>query len=240
MLHLTIGDYLVQIGSTRTTANHSPDDRVLMMLFSAADKLDSETSQESFVHRYGFRYDALKGDGNDPSQAGIDRGLFTSGSLCGHDIPRQHAAEVHQVARHPSNPFSLADNANYIVTEQDLLDLEYVCGPGSSLPAWLSVWPGLAQPILGGGVAPLPVDPIKPVTKPGLTEATDTFDPTIAADAHCALVWPALRRNILAHHGVVGVLIREEIFAAFLPLAIAAAQVGLIGPDGKIQGGVDE
>jgi hypothetical protein len=84
--------------------------------------------------------------------------------------------------------------------------------------------PGAPAPTVGGSASL----PLELIVQPDLGAATK------AAQYHFQQTWPALRAAILAVHGVAAPSIRNAVYQAFAPALVAAAEVGLIDPDGNI------
>jgi hypothetical protein len=109
----------------------------------------------------------------------------------------------------------------------------------------LQVVDGLAEAVdaaagtAANGTSPVP-EPVLPPSPP--TSPPVPAHPAAGADAHGAanahwqlVVWPALRPALISTHGVVvAPAVRQAIYLANYPLYLAAADAGLIGPDGKL------
>ncbi len=107
----------------------------------------------------------------------------------------------------------------------------------------LQVVDGLAEAVDAAAGAeksavPPPQLPPTPTTSPWAVPSHPKADP----DAHGAVlacwqlvVWPGLRPALIATHGVVvAPSVRQAFLAAIYPYLLAAAEAGLIGPDGKL------
>lgn len=254
VMHNNIGEFLVASGCHEAIAYSSLGRQVIVKPWNHDVGVpNGALSPEQFGRRYTFRNEGFH-DGTDAAQAGIDQALFTAGAVIeGHDIPTQHAIEIQTLARQASNPFGLEGNSSYLVSIQDLLDLEYVKDPNEQKPVWLTIYPRLAgqgstppadqgNPPTGQVSGLVPGKPIKlPLPVPGgaLTVLSDQ-EAAMRCGAFFATSWPSLRKALQEAGGNVNGNMRHAIFNAFNPLILAAAKAGFLGEDGALQDEGDE
>lgn len=255
-MNKTIGDYLASIGCKESIA-FAMDRSVIKRPWRNDLPIGDSPTPVEFAGRYTFRDDNLHTPA-DPAQAGVDPALFTAGSLCGHDIPEQHRAEIEAAVRRPENLFGLENHETYVLSGQDILDLQYVKDPMQDLPIWVTrfgLLSGATAPTLvaiaAGSIPPIqsaqnqvlllaPRGQMAGVFNGGVPAPLSPQEAALRAAVYFALGWKDLRKALQGAGVKVTVDVRHAVLDAFNPIFLAASAAGLIADDGSIRGGEDE
>lgn len=141
----------------------------------------------TFLARYGFYNEALRGDGNDPSQNGIDKSLLSAGNLVG------ERGSIDQLQRFASSLATVVQP--YVVTVQDFQDSILVKDPFAAAPVWDTVVrPSLSA--LPGTGAPPPAPPRPPAPPTQAPPISGPPDPAVSAAKFRSILlnnWGTLR-----------------------------------------------
>jgi hypothetical protein len=182
----TLGEALAGNFGGRGTIAELHDGSIDIRRFNPSSQVSpgllGEALARAYANRWGFLPNEIKG------------------SLREHSLPDR--SEIQQAARHPANPFGLQDNRNYVVTDEDMTDLDLVTADGRQPLYWTDLDALVKEfgPQPGPFPEPAPSNP--PSAPPAPAPPPATFSPLeVRIDELTAAARPWLR--VIARLGSV-------------------------------------